>query len=154
MKFIHLFFILFFFCSPLSAEYYQYKDKDGVVHFTDNLGDVPEEQRAEVNRYEEIEEKPNKKISKSNQDGDGKEIETLLHLQALNREKEFLDKDYERLVTKKQRLKKEKASLATSVEVTAYQNKIKRLNQEIFEFEERRKKFEKKAKEFNTKTVQ
>jgi hypothetical protein len=36
------------------AELYKYTDKEGIVHVTDNLADVPEEQRAEVEAYQEL----------------------------------------------------------------------------------------------------
>ena len=39
--------------SPLFAEFYKYKDKDGVLRFTDNLAEVPENQRKGVDRYKE-----------------------------------------------------------------------------------------------------
>ena len=178
MKFIYVLFMLFFFSFPVSAEYYRYTDKEGIVNFTDNLADVPMAQRKEGNRLEEIsdsvnleegqkkeqvtlKEAANKQIINSKQQttttGGGeatKESEILSQIHILNKEKQSLDKAYEQLVTKKQSLKKEKASLSTSEEIKAYQNNIKMLNQVISDFENRRKKFEKKAKEFNAKAAQ
>jgi hypothetical protein len=168
MKCIIVLLLVFFFSFPVSGEYYRYTDKQGVVHFTDNLGDVPKAQRTESNSYEEIQdaagskdaqkeeqalpETPAKKIE-PNQTGDGNESETLSQLQTLNREKEILDNLYEQLVTRKQALNKEKESLSTSTEVSAYQKKIKTLNQEISDFEKRRKNFEEKAKKFNAQVA-
>jgi hypothetical protein len=37
-------------CGP---EVYKYTDKDGIVHFTDDLSDVPVEQRTKVEAYQE-----------------------------------------------------------------------------------------------------
>lgn len=52
-----LFFVVAFLVFVLSglcrAELYMYKDKDGRTHFTDNLADVPEDQRSQVSRLPE-----------------------------------------------------------------------------------------------------
>jgi len=44
---------LFFVIAPLSAaEYYRWIDQNGVVHFTDNLHNIPEKQRASAARMQ------------------------------------------------------------------------------------------------------
>jgi hypothetical protein len=52
-----LFALLFLICmwlpSSVLAEYYQYRDQNGVLRFTDNLADVPEDQRQQIERYSE-----------------------------------------------------------------------------------------------------
>jgi hypothetical protein len=51
---LKIFFSLIFIwmtCIPVSAEYYQYTDKDGVLRFTDELSDVPESQRPSVTTH-------------------------------------------------------------------------------------------------------
>ncbi|UCG79642.1 MAG: DUF4124 domain-containing protein, partial [Desulfobacterales bacterium] len=35
------------------SEVYKYTDKDGIIHFTDDLTEVPVEQRTEVEAYQE-----------------------------------------------------------------------------------------------------
>lgn len=173
MKFMYGLFVLCCFLYPISvsAEYYRYTDKDGIVMFTDNLADIPMAQRNEANMYKEVtgpanpdqdpkkeqeslKEDTNKQIAESKQKDNIKESETLSQIQILNNEKQILDKEYEQLVTKKQILKKEKASISTSTELKAYKNEIKILNQQIIDFENRRQKFEEKATEFNAKDAQ
>lgn len=55
-----LFALLFLICmwlpSSVLAEYYQYRDQNGVLRFTDNLADVPEDQRQQIESYTESEE--------------------------------------------------------------------------------------------------
>jgi hypothetical protein len=55
-----LYALLFLICmllpSSVLAEYYQYRDQNGVLRFTDNLADVPEDQRQQIERYTESEE--------------------------------------------------------------------------------------------------
>ena len=54
-----LYALLFLICmwlpSSVLAEYYQYRDQNGVLRFTDNLADVPEDQREQIERYTESE---------------------------------------------------------------------------------------------------
>jgi hypothetical protein len=54
-----LFALLFLICmllpSSVLAEYYQYRDQNGVLRFTDNLADVPEDQRQQIKSYTESE---------------------------------------------------------------------------------------------------
>ncbi len=54
-----LFALLFLICmllpSSVLAEYYQYRDQNGVLRFTDNLADVPEDQRQQIESYTESE---------------------------------------------------------------------------------------------------
>ncbi len=42
---------LLLFSMSASAEYYRYIDKDGNVHFTDDLTNVPENQRTDIHEY-------------------------------------------------------------------------------------------------------
>ena len=52
---------------PSAAEYYRWVDQNGVVHFTDNLHNIPEKQRDSANRIEAKESprtaEPTKKIA-------------------------------------------------------------------------------------------
>ena len=54
-----LYALLFLICmwlpSSALAEYYQYRDQNGVLRFTDNLADVPEDQRQQIKSYTESE---------------------------------------------------------------------------------------------------
>ncbi|MEJ2657523.1 MAG: DUF4124 domain-containing protein, partial [Desulfobacterales bacterium] len=45
---------LVLFSISASAEYYKYIDQNGNVHYTDDLTDVPENQRTDINEYNEI----------------------------------------------------------------------------------------------------
>src|SRR5215471_621311 len=41
--------------SLVAAEYYRWTDQNGVVHFTDNLHNIPETQRGDAGRIQSIE---------------------------------------------------------------------------------------------------
>jgi len=53
--------------STVSAQFYGYADENGVYHFTDNLGDIPEDQRQKLNRYNR---KPVNQFTSAERDGE------------------------------------------------------------------------------------
>ncbi len=46
---------LFMLPGPAIAEFFKYTDQNGVVRFTDNMGDVPQDQRSDLTRYSQPE---------------------------------------------------------------------------------------------------
>ena len=49
--------------APGFCEYYQYKDQNGVLRYTDDLASVPPDQRPDVKTHQSIESKPVKKTT-------------------------------------------------------------------------------------------
>ena len=46
---------LVFFCATLAfGEYYQYRDKDGVLRFTDDIASIPVDQRPDVTTHQSV----------------------------------------------------------------------------------------------------
>lgn len=140
----------------VKAEFYQYKDKRGIQHFTDNLNEVPAEHRKNIKRTETVDEpyKVNSQPSPispklQNFSIQGSEpVPDLLDIKALNQEKKLLEKKYEQLSIKQEALSKEKKNARTLDEVNAYEKKISALNMEIGAYEKRRTEFEQKRKAF------
>lgn len=124
---------------PAYAEIYKYKDPSGVTIFTDNLADVPPDQREDVQRFKEIKSpevsvqvQENKVSESSSQNADagtpdGKEEENIGELQALNAEKAELDQVYEDLVRRRQAMKKEKKNFLRQVNFQPIVRRSKRL---------------------------
>ena len=50
---------------PAYGEYYQYKDENGVLRFTDDIASIPPDQRPDVKTHQSIESKPVRQISGS-----------------------------------------------------------------------------------------
>ena len=156
-------------CGPTAAngEFYRYKDENGVLRFTDNLQEVPADQRPGLKKYKEAEddmtpaqlEKKRRQEAeaaqrakiRSEQARKGNEIEEarIDSHKDLERVKADLDEEHESLMNRKAGLQAERDTLTTAEEVRAYQEKIRNLNEEIKRFEERRRQFVKKADQFN-----
>ena len=47
--------ILFLFSATVFAEFYRFADKDGTIHYTDDLNKIPEDQLPDIQKYKENE---------------------------------------------------------------------------------------------------
>ena len=153
--------VFVWFSSPVSARIYQYRDKDGVAHFTDRLSDIPEDQLPEARPLGEREKRPipegprkipgkkdeapgkDQEAAKEKGDGSGQRKEIPI-IKNLNREKTALDSEHAKLVEKKKALKNERSTLKTPEEVRAYQEKVRGLNKRIGAYEKRNRSFKKR----------
>ena len=170
-----LYALLFLICmwlpSSALAEYYQYRDQNGVLRFTDNLADVPEDQRQQIESYTESEDfvmteeesleylQDTSVQEETGEDMEGayqsEETETgrddnLAQLKKLNQVKAALDEEFAELMEEKQALlqyKDSKKNMSVK-EAKAYQKKVTLLNQRITDFEERRQAHKKEADAF------
>ena len=171
-----LYALLFLICmllpSSVLAEYYQYRDQNGVLRFTDNLADIPEDQRQQIESYTESEDfvmteeesleylQDTSVQEETGEDMEGayqsEETETgrvdnLAQLKKLNQVKAALDEEFAELMEEKQVLLQYKDSKKnmSMQEAKAYQKKVTLLNQRITDFEERRQAYKKEADAFN-----
>ncbi len=171
-----LYALMFLICmwlpSSVLAEYYQYRDQNGVLRFTDNLADIPEDQRQQIERYTESEdfvmteeESLEYLQDTSVQEETGEDMESayqseetetgrddnLVQLKKLNQMKAALDEEFAELMEEKQVLLQYKDSKKnmSMKEAKAYQKKVTLLNQRITDFEERRQAYKKEADAFN-----
>ncbi|MBW2654072.1 MAG: DUF4124 domain-containing protein [Deltaproteobacteria bacterium] len=66
MKLIYVLIVCFLYilcASSVFAEYYHYIDKNGIKHYTDDISEIPEDQRPNLNIYQSIQPSPEKKSS-------------------------------------------------------------------------------------------
>lgn len=142
------------------AEFYRYTDENGMLHYTDNLIEVPVNQRKNVKQYkEEVEvlateeklpgaEKATKNKSLPSQ-GDP-QAQTLLKTKAK------LDKEYAELTKEREELESETGVFSTSEdfdkeEYGEYKERVARFNERKSDYEERVKVFEEIVGAFNKK---
>ncbi len=150
------------FSISASAEYYKYIDKDGTVHYTDDLTAVPENQRTNINEYNEIqsngidgqkEEKktktPESSIEEKQTDrkqGTNDFSEMKKHL---DRKKEALDEEYKTLMDEKEQFQEEKNKLRTRPAAKKYNKAVSEFNKKIEDYEQRKKEFDAEVERYN-----
>ncbi len=134
----------------VSAEFYQYTDKNGVQRFTDNLADVPVDQRKKVQQYLEgqtleADEAPKGKLLS---------LPKTSLAEQLQKTKAKLDKEYAELTKERNALKSEMAFFSTSKnfkeeEYQAFKERVTRFNERRADYENRVKVFQEKAETYN-----
>lgn len=133
-----------------SAEIYKFRDAEGVLRFTDNLQEVPKDQRPKVESYHEI--KPKAEPEKESMDeGSAKLKQDAVDRQAtaLHEEKMLLDSEYAKLEADKKELVELSQKEKNAEVEAAFQNKVQDFNARIKAYDEKRKTFEQKVKEYN-----
>jgi len=163
MRIAGLLSIIFYLCfsSFVYAEFYRYTDENGVARFTDDLTQVPEEQRPKVKAYEETifpqdltvlkEDGKSDEGEEEEVDIEVEETRDLTDLERLNKKKARLDKEYAGLVKEKNLLLESKEGMESESDLIAYNEKIVSLNERISEFEKRRWEFSKEVDQFNAR---
>lgn len=147
--------IILLITSISSAQIYKFRDKNGVLRYTDNFEDVPEEQRDSEESYsispESKEKNSNRMITnESKKNEDEKSVPDENMLKSLQKEKEKLDNEYEKLQKKIELLNQEQSNVVNRpYDRTLHEEKVKKLNNEIEDYEKRRKDFEKDAAKLN-----
>lgn len=166
----YVFGMAFFMLSaiPVFAQIYQYRDKNGQLHFTNELSEIPENQQPKVlmkqpNRPSEQKkaedhspgqdlpetEKGTDPASETPKAEDGENPREIPIVEDLNKKKATLEKTHTRLMVRKKALQKEKQTLKTPEQVREYQKKVTRLNHEIDSYKKRNQAFQKKADAYN-----
>jgi chromosome segregation ATPase len=134
---------------PACAEYYKYKDTNGVFRFTDNLLDVPKDQRENIQTYKEAV-TPEPKPETSNMI---KEEATLKgknsRIEQLNSERESLEQSYRDLEAERNFLLESSPSPQEKEAYETHKKRINAFNEKIKSYEEQRKMFQSKVDAFN-----
>ena len=157
--------LLAWFSSPVSGRMYRYRDKEGMVHFTDNLTKIPQDllpgveplgpgradsmsgrdlTPAQSENTPPSDEEDGIRTGGSNDQGSDPPI-----VERLNREKAALDAEHGALMRAKAALEREKATLKTPEEVRAYQKKVKALNRRIDAYGKRNREYAKQVDAYN-----
>jgi len=140
--YIFIVFCLYLFSSPIvSAQYYQYTDKNGVKHFTDTLSDVPQDQRPGMNIFPTSTSSPEKKAPPK----EPEETVDTLTLESLMIQKKTLDKEYEDIM-------KQKAILLEQKQITnekQYNQMARQFNLEVNQYQEKKESFDMLVEQYN-----
>jgi len=159
---------LFLFLAGLPSargEFYKYRDAQGVVRYTYDLAEVPEDQRPEVKTFEE--ETPASQTTSSevtedqekgqNPDGAGIDDESVVdeqRIEEFRQTKKELDKEFADLMEEKYRLLKEKQKIKAlnkgprQAAVAEYNKKVQELNKKLSDYQKRNDTFKKEYEAF------
>jgi len=158
-KFIILAGLLFFLSAiPVCCEFYQYTDKNGVKHFTDNLADVPENQREKLSihqstqstqpRQENTPAAPEPESPATSETPAAPET-SVITSESLVMEKDALDKEYNSLLKQRQSLNEQKQDIGEK----KYNELAAELNQKIHQYQTRSDALKNKITEYNQKAT-
>ncbi len=134
------------------AQLYRYKDAHGNWSYTDNLADVPLDQREDCKQYETIETPTAQPIRKERTPDATEQTapeETGRLRDELQARKAALDQEYEELVKESGELEKRSQNLKSEEERRTFENRKTAFNQRLKVFEERRQVFEKDLQAYN-----
>lgn len=153
---------LLLFSMSASAEYYRYIDKDGNVHYTDDLTNVPENQRTDINEYtgfqgdpydqqkdEQKAEKPPSLIEKEQVKNKPDKNDFSEIKKRLDQEKEKLAEEYRALMEEKKEIAKNKNKYRSKSRAKKYNKVILGFNDKIEDYERRKKLFNEEVEKYN-----
>jgi len=134
---------------PACAEYYKYKDSNGVLRFTDNLLLVPKDQRENIQAYEEAV-TPESKPETSDVVKEGADLKNKnIRIEQLNSERNSLEKSFKDLEAERIFLLESPPSPQEKEAYETHRKRIEAFNDKIKSYEEQRKMFQSKVDAFN-----
>ena len=158
--------LVLIFSSPgtLIANYYQFVDDKGNICFTDNLADVPKEQREHIESFSSVDGEAalesSKEIEPEKSNDEVQEVlnsedDTLDRIAAeLRKEKQNLNEKMETLNERQMELKQKVFGNMSSGERQDHKKKVKALNREIRQYKKQREAFRRKLAQYNKKVRQ
>lgn len=150
-----------------SSAFYEYVDKNGVTRYTDDINDVPEDQRYGKEEYQESEapekeaptpaqETGNKKDAESTASAntDDKNMDYEATLKELKEKQQGLQKERAAIEKDDAQLLSEKLKLKPGDDIEEYNEQAVKLKERTAELEERREEFNDKLDSLNAEIEQ
>ena len=167
-RFLLIAILVFGLAGTAAGEFYRYRDANGVTRFTDNIMEVPADQRPAIKSYTEPDDDltPEEKAQKTRKDEALRQKQELKARQTkqvrqlesaditspagLQEMKAALDREYDGLLREKRTLDDQQARMKSNTELRRWREEVRELNQRIADFEVRRTAFKKKVDSLNT----
>ena len=147
VKTLTLLAVLSLFPLHAGAEYYKYKDANGVLRFTDNLLEVPENQRGDIQAYQEVVTPEPEAVAPEDAEAAMKDRNS--RIEQLNNEREKLEQAYKNLETERALLMESPPDPQDQEAYEAYKGRVEAFNEKIKAYEEQRKQFQSEIDAFN-----
>jgi hypothetical protein len=149
MKLIYVLIVCFLYvlsASSVFAEYYHYVDKDGIKHFTDDISEIPEDQRPDLDVYKSIQSSPEKEPPEEKPSNE-KQIESngSIALKSLEIKNDELVNEYNALIKRNKALTGQKKT----IDGKKYNELVTQLNIEIKKYQKKKEAYEKLVKQYN-----
>jgi len=146
--------VIIFICTPVFGEFYRFLDENGNVTYTDDLSQVPEEQRPKAKTYIEskriLEEKADVSASKKKGTISDSTAELNQIKDRLDQKKKELDKEYKALMKEQAALSEAAKTAKTRAQIQKHNKRVLAFNEKTAEFEKRRKALNNEIRKLNT----
>jgi chromosome segregation ATPase len=162
--------VVIFATAPMQAEIYKYTDPSGNIHFTDDINQVPEDQREGVTSYVEAESgseedtgspstveatEPGKADSHSIPAGEDEQPPPLNEERArLEAMKMELDEEYRAIMEQKKELDQQRDKLKTREDILEYNERVEKLNERAEAYEQKGNEYRRQVEEYNQRISQ
>ena len=131
------------------AEYYKYKDANGITRYTDNLLNVPRGQRENIQAYKEATTPETGTGIPDGQKKDAKSAVGNRRIEQLNSERESLEELFKELQAEQKSLMESSPNPQQTEAYETHRKRVEAFNQKVKSYEERRKIFQSKIDAFN-----
>lgn len=134
---------------PVFAEFYKYKDANGVLRFTDNLLDVPKDQRENIQIYKEVvTPEPESEISDAQKEDAALKNQNN-RAEQINNERVALEQSFKDLDAERKSVLESPPGPQEQEAYEAHKKRIEAFNAKIKAYEEQRKMFQAKVDAYN-----
>ncbi len=144
--------------TPVAAEFYKYRDKNGAIRFTDNLAEVPADQREKLKIYEGSARAADRALPAASgqvaaqpetaPESAGKEAGEAL-IADLHRRQQALIKEYDALQKEREELAAAPGKRVSQAEQKKYNQQVEALNARLADYQKRRAAFEQEVAAHN-----
>jgi uncharacterized coiled-coil DUF342 family protein len=130
------------------AEFYKYRDANGVLRFTDDISEVPEDQRAKLKEYKSVvTPKPVEEVTDAQSGPKKSELEAMA--QKLEAEKTALEEEYQTILDEDRRIKAMTEDPENPPSPEEYNQQLRALRKKIDAYDARRRDFQERAAAFD-----